>query len=261
MNIGLWKDQVKHFLFLAACFGALFSTTVTAALPDTIVKIKPSIVGVGSYNVLGRPQTHLKGTGFVVLDGTYIVTNQHVVSPIETLEKEELVIFVGQGFNPDVYKVSVVARDESRDIAILKHTGKKLPALRFSDTKVREGETIAFTGYPIGAILGFYPVTHQGIVSSITPVAIPADNSKKLSASVLKRLKDPFMVYQLDATAYPGNSGSPVFDMQSGAVIGVVNKVFVKESKEAVLEKPSGITYVIPSVEIEAVLRDAGLMQ
>jgi hypothetical protein len=49
--------------------------------------------------------------------------------------------------------------------------------------------------------------------------------------------------------------------MQSGAVIGVVNKVFVKESKEAVLEKPSGITYVIPSVEIEAILRDAGLMQ
>lgn len=260
MIIELWKNQAKQVLFLVVIAG-LFSSVLHAALPDTIEKIKPSVVGVGSYNVLGRPQTHLKGTGFVVLDGSYIITNEHVIAPIETLEKEELVVFVGQGFNPEVYKVTVVAKDESRDIAVLKHTGKKLPAMKFSNMKVREGETIGFTGYPIGAILGFYPVTHQGIVSSITPVAIPADNARKLNASVLKRLKDPFMVYQLDATAYPGNSGSPVFDIESGSIIGVVNKVFVKESKEAVLEKPSGITYVIPSIEIESVLRNAGLMQ
>ncbi|MCB1737317.1 MAG: serine protease, partial [Gammaproteobacteria bacterium] len=45
---------------------------------------------------------------------------------------------------------------------------------------------------------------------------------------------------------YPGNSGSPVYHPETGAVIGIINKVFVKETKEMVIEKPSGITYAIP---------------
>ena len=44
----------------------------------------------------------------------------------------------------------------------------------------------------------------------------------------------------------PGNSGSPLYAADSGEVIGILNKVFVKESKETVLEKPSGISYAIP---------------
>ena len=54
-------------------------------------------------------------------------------------------------------------------------------------------------------------------------------------------------MFQLDATAYPGNSGSPVYDPDTGEVIGVVNMVFVKSTKEAALTQPSGITYAIPS--------------
>ena len=54
-------------------------------------------------------------------------------------------------------------------------------------------------------------------------------------------------MFQLDATAYPGNSGSPVYDPATGEVIGVVNMVFVKGTKEAALAQPSGITYAIPS--------------
>ena len=51
---------------------------------------------------------------------------------------------------------------------------------------------------------------------------------------------------QLDATAYPGNSGSPVYDPATGTVIAVIHKVFVKQTKEKVLQEPSGITYAIP---------------
>ena len=51
---------------------------------------------------------------------------------------------------------------------------------------------------------------------------------------------------QLDATAYPGNSGSPLYDPASGKVVGVLNMVLVKESRENVLSQPSGITYAIP---------------
>ena len=56
-----------------------------------------------------------------------------------------------------------------------------------------------------------------------------------------------FPIFQLDATAYPGNSGSPVYDAATGEVVGVINMVFVKGTKESVLTQPSGITYAIPA--------------
>ena len=49
-------------------------------------------------------------------------------------------------------------------------------------------------------------------------------------------------VLQLDATAYPGNSGSPVYDQSTGQVLGVINSVLVKANKEAAIDKPSGIS-------------------
>lgn len=75
---------------------------------------------------------------------------------------------------------------------------------------------------------------------------MPVRNSKQLNQRLVTRLRDPYMVYQLDGTAYPGNSGSPVYERETGKVIGVVNSVFVKETKENLLSNPSGITYAIP---------------
>ena len=63
-----------------------------------------------------------------------------------------------------------------------------------------------------------------------------------------------FPVLQLDATAYPGNSGSPVYDPESGDVLGIINMVFVKGTKEAALTQPSGITYAIPASHLQALL-------
>jgi S1-C subfamily serine protease len=51
---------------------------------------------------------------------------------------------------------------------------------------------------------------------------------------------------QLDGTAYPGNSGSPVYDPDSGVVYGVLNMTFLKNQKENALSQPSGISYAIP---------------
>jgi S1-C subfamily serine protease len=73
---------------------------------------------------------------------------------------------------------------------------------------------------------------------------------------MLKKLRDPFMVYQLDATAYPGNSGSAMYDAKTGKVIGIINKVFIQESKEAVISKPSGITYAIPVKYLHELLEE-----
>jgi len=125
---------------------------------------------------------------------------------------------------------------------------------------VVEGQEVAFTGFPIGAVLGMTPVTHRGIVSAITPIAIPQANSRDLNPALIRRLAtDPFRVYQLDATAYPGNSGSPLYEPYTGRVVGVVNKVFVQESKEAALERPSGISYAIPVRHVQALLKRAGV--
>jgi S1-C subfamily serine protease len=63
------------------------------------------------------------------------------------------------------------------------------------------------------------------------------------------------LVFQLDGTAYPGNSGSPLFDPKTGKVIGILNMVFVKGTKENVLAHPSGISYAIPSNYIHEIMK------
>jgi S1-C subfamily serine protease len=77
---------------------------------------------------------------------------------------------------------------------------------------------------------------------------LPGGNAQQLNEKLIQRIKSgAFNIFQLDATAYPGNSGSPVFDVETGNVIGVINMVFIKGSKEAALSQPSGITYAIPA--------------
>ena len=94
-------------------------------------------------------------------------------------------------------------------------------------------------------------------MSAITPIGIPQANSRSLDPALIRRLaNDVFRVYQLDATAYPGNSGSPLYDPASGEVLGVMNMVFVKSTKENVLSDPSGISYAIPVEYLQRLLAD-----
>lgn len=232
----------------------LVRTVNAASLPDTIVKIKPSIVGVGTYLPTRGSQLH--GTGFVAGDGYHVVTNAHVIKTnLADDKKEKLVVFVGTGQRPQLRDARVIILDKDHDLALLRLTGTKLPALTIADSRqVREGQQFAFTGFPIGAILGLYPATHRGTISSITPIAAPMADSRQLTAALIKRLKGVYEIFQLDATAYPGNSGSPLYDQETGQVVGVINSVFVKGTKEAALTNPSGITYAIPSRYVSALL-------
>ena len=77
-----------------------------------------------------------------------------------------------------------------------------------------------------------------------------------LTAEQIKRIRNPFVVYQLDTIAYPGNSGSPVYHIESGKVIGVINSAFVKGTKESAIEKPSGISYAIPIKYVHRLLKN-----
>jgi S1-C subfamily serine protease len=64
-------------------------------------------------------------------------------------------------------------------------------------------------------------------------------------------------VFELDAIAYPGNSGSPVWHPDTGEVLGVLNSVYVKGAKEAALSAPSGISYAIPVKYVHRLLEQA----
>tara|TARA_R110002110_G_scaffold76898_1_gene202282 strand:+ start:25497 stop:26297 length:801 start_codon:yes stop_codon:yes gene_type:complete len=234
------------------------------SLADVIERVRPAIVGVGtSYpprQPIGdrRPDT-LRGTGFVVGDGQLVVTNYHVLPELLDYDnKQMLAVFSGRGGEARVHPAEIVAEDPLHDLALLRISGGPLPTLELGDaSSVREGDAVAFTGFPIGAVLGLYPVTHRGMVSSVTPVARTADAARDLTAVQLQRMRNPFDVFQLDAIAYPGNSGSPVYDPATGRVLGVVNSVFVKESRESVLERPSGISYAIPVTWVRELLQRA----
>ena len=230
----------------------LFSATALAGessrLPDTIEKIRPAVVGVGTFQKTRRPPSVFRGTGFVVADGLHVITNAHVLpDKVDSDRKEIIAIFAGRGNVIDIREATKIAEDRAHDVAVLKITGQPLVAMLLGDSdKVREGETYAFTGFPIGMVLGLNAVTHRGIISAVTPIVIPQLSGQLLEKKILTRLFAPYDIFQLDATAYPGNSGSPLYHPETGQVIGIINKVFIQESKETVIQKPSGISYAIP---------------
>ncbi len=233
-----------------------------AELADTVDKVKASIVAVGTVQPARRPPAKFQATGFVVGQGRQVITNAHALPDfLDTPNKEILAVFIGQGQQLESRPAKKIATDVAHDLALLEFDGAPLPALRLGESRrVREGQAIAFTGFPLGVILGLFPVTHTGVISAISPVAIPVPAAGQLDATTIRRLKnDPYEVLQLDATAYPGSSGSPLYEPDTGRVIGVINKVFVQESKEAILEKPSGITYAIPVRYVQMLLERAAV--
>lgn len=241
-------------------FFTMLSANALAALTDTIEKVTPSVVAIGLYTPIENSGNQVLGTGFVVGDGSYAVTNYHVVSTIlDPQIVQHYVVIHGSGTNVKAFKAEVVEIDPLHDLALVKFSGKLSPIAVGQSTMLKPGTDIAFTGFPIGAAIGLYPATHKGMVSAITPDAIPAQNANQLTVSMLKRLKQPELVYQLDATAYPGNSGSPVYNIENGQVVGVINKVFVSQGKESALSSPSGISYAIPAKHVTALMKKQGL--
>ena len=231
----------------------------------TIARVKNSVVAIGTYERTRTPQFQFFGTGFAVGDGTVVVTNAHVLPPVLDPAKMETVAILtaapAKEGRPQaqVREAKRLAIDPGADLALLKIDGPPLPPLRLRDSDtVREGQEILMTGFPVGAVLGPFAATHRGIIAAITPIAIPQPRAADLDAGTLRRLTTgTFPVFQLDATAYPGNSGSPIYDPDTGDVLGIVNMVLVKSTKESALKDPTGITYAIPARHLKALLDQA----
>ncbi|MDQ2696638.1 MAG: serine protease [Pseudomonadota bacterium] len=260
----MWKSVTSR----AGVWGAWLAVSAlwltglagAASLSDTIDRIRPGVVAVGTVLPTRRPPANFLGSGFVVGDGRHVLTNAHVLpDSLDERRKEYLAVFAGRGRQVEARPAVQVAQDLEHDLVLLKIDGNPLPPLAVGDSRqVREGKELAFTGFPIGVVLGLFPVTHRGMVSAITPIAIPVPSSRQLDPALIRRLRAPYDVFQLDATAYPGNSGSPLYEPDSGRVVGVINMVFVKESKERVLQEPSGIAYAIPIAYARPLLQQAG---
>ena len=224
-----------------------------AQAKETIERVKPSIVAIGTFQTTRVPQFRFLGTGFAVGDGTLAATNAHVIAAtLEPGADPEVLVALLPGADASrvgVRKLTRTAVDTEHDVALLKMEGPPLRPLRLRDPGgVAEGDSLLFTGFPIGGVLGLFPATHRAMVAAIAPVAMPSPTGRQLDPKVVRRIRDAsFSVFQLDATAFPGNSGSPLYDPATGEVVGILNMVFVKATKESALTQPSGISYAIPS--------------
>jgi serine protease Do len=152
------------------------------------------------------------GSGLIVSEDGYVVTNNHVVDRARDIE----VVLDGG----DKYKAEVVGKDPKTDIAVLKINPKrKLQAARFGDSdKLEIGDWVIAIGNPFG--LG-HTVT-AGIVSA---------KGRSLGMGNY----DDFI--QTDAPINPGNSGGPLFNL-NGEVVGV---------DTAIVAGGQGIGFAIPA--------------
>lgn len=230
------------------CSGAV----PAASLVNLIASMKPSVCAVGTFNALDNPRFGFRGTGFFVGDGSLVATCWHVLPEAAADQRPglgSLAILVGSADGSSEFRdVELVASQRTHDLALLRVMGRPgTPVNLGAAGAPREGMEVALIGFPVGGVLGFKPVTHRGIVASIVASALPTPSARQLNEGAVARLREgSFELLQLDATAYPGNSGGPLFDAETHQVIGVVSMVLVKNNRESALSQPTGITYAVP---------------
>ena len=152
-----------------------------------------------------QDQTKLgTGSGFVVGDASYVVTNAHVVSCVN--ENGQVTILMPTG----LVNATVVLTQPHKDLAILRAVKSlNLPAVRFATHKtVVVGDDAWVAGFP-GAADDVASFDELGVVS--------------LSKGIISRKiinKENVNLYQTEAAINPGNSGGPLID-EFGRVIGI----------------------------------------
>lgn len=252
----------RRSLLVAALAGAMSVAPAAhaAGLPELIARAKRSVVIVGSYGLMDNPRFGFRAAGFAVGDGLQVVTSAHVVPP-DTPDRidRSIAVQVWQGDDQwQLRSARLLGRDLRNDLALLEIDGPALPVLQLAEQDVPEGTAIALMGFPIGHALGYVHTTHRGIVSAWTAIASPALNPAGLNARSVRQLREgSFKVMQLDAIAYPGNSGGPVLDIETGRVVGVLQGGVVKTTKEAALSAPTGISYAVPMSAVAALLAES----
>jgi len=182
------------------------SNKVIERSPDSIAgiaaKVSPSVVEIDSTTSSGTDT----GTGFFIESNGYIMTNNHVIEAA-VLDNSKITVKLA---NNKEYTATVVGRDTSYDLAILKIDVTGAPALVLGNSdNVQVGDSVIAIGSP----LGLQGTVTSGIISAKNrPVTTSSDNTAGENAFI--------DALQTDAAINPGNSGGPLVDA-TGAVIGV----------------------------------------
>ncbi|MGX5651475.1 S1C family serine protease [Hydrogenophaga borbori] len=230
-----------------------------AALADTVARMKPSVVLVGTWRETDSPRFQLRGSGFLAGRPSQVVTCAHVLPTQEDgAPAAQLVAQVWQRESGwSLRQARVLGTERHGDIALLGIDGPPGPLAALGDSSaVREGDDLAFMGFPIGNVLGYAHVVHRAMVSSIATSAPPSPDADRLRGPAIRGAREgAFDIFQLDAVAYPGNSGGPLFRPETGEVVGMMNMVLIKGTRESALSQPSGIAYAIPSARVRELMR------
>ena len=198
---------------------------VYASTVNSVVSINCSAV---STNIFGqRVQSASSGSGFVITQDGYIVTNQHVVSGASSVNVTL--------YNGDTYPATVVGGDSDYDVAVLKIEATGLQAVTLGKSAdVNVGDTVMAIGNPLGELT--FSMS-QGIVSCCDR-AINVDGT-------------PFNMIQVDASINPGNSGGPLMNLY-GEVVGIVSAKYSSYSDTTV----EGLGFAIPIGDVQAIITD-----
>ncbi len=164
------------------------------------------------------------GSGFVVSSDGRILTNNHVVA-----NADKITVTFSDG---QTYEASVIGKDPTFDLAVLKIDAKDLPTLPLGDSdSARVGEWVVAIGNPLG--LGVEPTVTVGVLSA-----------KHRSIHAKNFSFDGFL--QTDAAINPGNSGGPLLNVK-GEVIGI---------NSAIIPYAQGIGFAIPVNMAKQVMDD-----
>ena len=168
------------------------------------------------------------GSGFVISQDGYILTNAHVVEAADEITVK---------FNDKrEFKARVIGVDRRTDVGLIKIEASGLQAVRFGDpSKLKVGEWVVAIGSPFG----FENTVTAGIVSA-KGRSLPQENFV------------PFI--QTDVAINPGNSGGPLFNL-SGDVVGINSQIYSRTGGFM------GLSFAIPidvALDISGQLRAAG---
>ena len=197
----------------------------------------PSVVGIvndGTTTNIWGQETPIasSGTGFIISEDGYILTNYHVVEGAKTLTVTL--------YNRIEYPAQLVGYEkEICDVALLKIDATGLTPVVFGDSDAAMvGEEVSTIGNPLGELTFSMTVGHL----SAKERAISDSSSK-----------NPIGMLQTDAAINSGNSGGPLFDC-TGAVIGIVTAKYSGETSSGA--SMEGLGFAIPINTVKNMLDD-----
>jgi serine protease Do len=174
------------------------------------------------------------GSGFILTEDGYVVTNNHVVEGATSV--------VVRMTDRREFDAEIVGLDELSDLAVLKIDAEDLPTLKLAEPdSLKVGEWVLAIGSPFGLD---FSVT-AGIVSAMGRSLPTATNDNYV----------PFI--QTDVAINPGNSGGPLFNLE-GEVVGVNSQIYTRSGGSI------GLSFSIPVSVVRDVveqLRDSGAVQ